>query len=113
MGGVSMKSLILWAPLSVMLMLTSVAGAGQPAADKKDAAMDHAGMSGMDHGSMDASGMGSMNMAGGSMNCPMCSKGMSGMSMGSGAVSAAAKAPKAIAPAAYQRPVGGRRCGRC
>jgi len=108
-----MKSLMLLAPLSVMLMLASVAGAGQPAADKNDSVMDHAGMPGMDHGSMDASGTGSMNMAGGTMSCPMCSKAMSGMSTDNGATGASAKAPKAIAPTGYQRPVGGRRCGRC
>ena len=51
-----MRSLVLLAPLSIALMLTSTAGAAQPAADKNDAAMNHAGMAGMDHGSMDSSG---------------------------------------------------------
>ncbi len=104
-----MKSLMFLAPLSIALMLTSAAGAGQPAADKNDAAMDHAGMAGMDHGSMDSSGMGSMDMGTGSMSCPMC-KGMGGMSMGSGAATAKAKSAKTVAPVGYQRPPG-RRCG--
>ena len=109
-----MKSLILLAPLSIAVFLTGAAQAGQPAADKNDAAMDnatmgHAGMPGMDHAATDSSGMGSMEMGSGSMGCPMC-KAMGGMSMGSGAATAKAKSPKTITPAGYQRP-NGRRCG--
>jgi uncharacterized protein involved in copper resistance len=115
-GGVSMKSLVLLAPLSIALMLSAVTEAGQPAAGKGDAAidhaaMDHAGMAGMDHASTDSSGMGSMEMGTGSMSCPMCD-GMVGMSMGSGTATAKAKGAKTVAPVGYQRPPG-RRCGRC
>ncbi|HEX4142309.1 MAG TPA: hypothetical protein VHY91_02060 [Pirellulales bacterium] len=111
-----MKSLVLLAPLSIALMLTSAARAGQPASGKGDAAMDHAamdhaGMAGMDHASPDSVGMGSMDMGKGVMSCPMC-KAMGEMSMGSGAATAKATGAKAVAPAGYQRPPG-RRCGRC